>query len=58
MVKVMTQDVKDRIADLERQKITLEDRLEIISYSNNLVKMHQIEEEIFEIEDTIKKLLA
>ena len=54
----MTQDVKDRIADLERQKITLEDRLEIISYSNNLVKMHQIEEEIFEIEDTIKKLLA
>tara|TARA_R100000353_G_scaffold53635_1_gene42939 strand:+ start:4448 stop:4624 length:177 start_codon:yes stop_codon:yes gene_type:complete len=58
MVKVMTQDVKDRIADLERQKITLEDRLEIISYSNNLVKMHQIEEEIFEVEDTIKKLLA
>ena len=58
MVKVMTQDVKDRIADLERQKITLENRLEIISYSNNLVKMHQIEEEIFEIEDTIKKLLA
>jgi len=58
MVKVMTQDVKDRIADLERQKIILEDRLEIISYSNNLVKMHQIEEEIFEIEDTIKKLLA
>ncbi len=58
MVKVMTQDVKDRIADLERQKITLEDRLEIISYSNNLVKMHQIEEEIFEIEDTIKKLIA
>ena len=58
MVKIMTQDVKDRIADLERQKITLEDRLEIISYSNNLVKMHQIEEEIFEVEDTIKKLLA
>ncbi len=58
MVKVMTQDVKDRIADLERQKITLEDRLETISYSNNLVKMHQIEEEIFEVEDTIKKLLA
>jgi len=57
MVKVMTQDVKDRIADLERQKIALEDRLEIISYSNNLVKMHQIEEEIYEIEDTIKKLI-
>lgn len=52
----MTQDVKDRIANLERQKIDLEDQLEMISYSNNLVKMHQIESEIFEIEDTIKKL--
>ena len=57
MVKTMTQDVKDRIADLERQKIELENRLEMLSYSNNLVKMHQIEEEIFEIEDTISKLL-
>ena len=57
MVQTMTQDVKDRIADLERQKIDLESRLETLSYSNNLVKMHQIEEEIFEIEDTISKLL-
>ena len=58
MVKTMTQDVKDRIADLERQKIDLEDRLEMLSYSNNLVKMHQIESEIYEIEDTISKLVA
>lgn len=58
MVKTMTQDVKDRIADLERQKIDLEDRLEMLSYSNNLVKMHQIESEIYEIEDTIGKLIA
>ena len=58
MVKTMTQDVKDRIADLERQKIDLEDRLEMLSYSNNLVKMHQIEQEIYEIEDTIGKLTA
>ena len=57
MVKIMIQDTKDRIADLERQKIDLEDRLEMISYSNNLVKMHQIEEEIYEIEDTIDKLM-
>jgi hypothetical protein len=53
----MTQDTKDRIADLERQKIDLEDRLETLSYSGNLVKMHEIEEEIFEIEDTIQKLI-
>ena len=56
MVKTMTQDMKDRIKDLERQKIDLEDRLEFVG--NNLVKMHQIEQEIYEIEDTIAKLTA
>ena len=58
MVKTMTQDVKDRIADLEKKKIDLEDQLEMLSYSNNLVKMHQLESEIYEIEDTIGKLTA
>ena len=58
MVQIMTQDTKDRIANLERQKIELENRLEFLGYSGNLVRMHQIEEEIFEIEDTIKKLLS
>ena len=57
MVAVMSQDTKDRIADLERQKIELENRLELLGYSNNLVRMHQIEEEIYEIDDTIRKLL-
>jgi len=57
MVETMTQDTKDRIAELERQKIELNDQLEILGYTGNLVKMHQIEEQIFEIEDTIKKLI-
>ena len=57
MVGTMTQDTKNRIADLERQKIELENRLELLGYSNNLVKMHQIEEEMYEIEDTIRKLM-
>jgi len=57
MIGTMTQDIKDRIAEMERQKIELENRLEILGYSGNLVKMHQIEEEIYEIEDTIRKLL-
>ena len=57
-VKLMTQDTKDRIKELEGQKIILEDRLEHLSYTNNLVKMVEIEQEIFEIEDTIKKLTA
>ena len=57
MIKTMTQDTKDRIADLERQKIELQERLETLSYANNLVKMVEIEQEIYEIEDTIRKLL-
>jgi hypothetical protein len=57
MVETMTQATKDRIADLERQKIELEDQLEMLGYAGNLVRMHKIEEEIYEIEDTIRKLL-
>ena len=53
----MSQDTKDRIANLERQKIELESRLEHLGYSGNLVRMHEIEQEIYEIEDTIRKLL-
>ena len=53
----MTQDTKDRIAEMERQKIELENQLELMGYSGNLLRMHQIEEEIFEIEDTITKLI-
>ena len=54
MVAVMSQDTKDRIANLERQKVELENRLEHLGYSGNLVRMHEIEQEIYEIEDTIE----
>ena len=56
MVETMTQETKARIAELERQKIELNDQWELLGYSGNLVRMHQIEEEIYEIEDSIKKL--
>jgi|TARA_B100000424_G_scaffold111811_1_gene84078 hypothetical protein len=56
-IQTMTQDTKDRIANLERQKVELENRLEHLGYSGNLVRMHEIEQEIYEIEDTIRKLL-
>lgn len=58
MVETMTQATKERIADLERQKIELNDQLEILGYSGNLVRMHQIEEQIYEIDDTIAKLIG
>ena len=57
MIKTMSADTKLRIADLERQKIELENQLETLGYANNLVRMHRIEEEIYEIEDTIRKLM-
>jgi hypothetical protein len=57
MVAVMSQDTKDRIAGMERQKIELENQLELLGYSGNLLRMHQIEEEIFEIEDNINKFI-
>jgi hypothetical protein len=58
MIGTMTQDTKDRIRQLEGQKVILEDRLEHLGYASNLVKMHEVEEQIFEIEDTIKKLVS
>jgi len=54
----MALDTKERIREMEGQKILLEDRLEHLGYARNLVKMHEIESEIFELEDTIKKLIG
>ena len=54
----ISQDTKDRIRELEGQKVILEDRLEHLGYAGNLVKMHELENEVYEIEDTIRKLLG
>ncbi len=56
--QTMALDTKERIREMEGQKILLEDRLEHLGYASNLVRMHEIESEIFEIEDTIKKLVS
>ena len=56
--QTMALDTKEKIRELEGQKILLEDRLEHLGYASNLVRMHEIESEIFEIEDTIKKLVS
>ena len=57
MVATMTADVKMRIADLERQKIDLNSRIEQLSYSGNNQRMLELEQEVWEIEDTIRKLM-
>ena len=58
MVATMTAEIKNRIADLERQKIDLNSRIEILSYSGNHQRMLELEQEVWEIEDTIKKLIG
>ena len=58
MVGIMTQEVKDTPRDLERQKIQLEEELQWMENANNFVKMVKLEQEIYEIEDTISKLTA
>tara|TARA_B100001113_G_scaffold114523_1_gene93225 strand:+ start:1073 stop:1246 length:174 start_codon:yes stop_codon:yes gene_type:complete len=54
-IKTMSQENKERIRSLEQEKILLEDMLE---FENRPVQMVKIEEEIYEIEDSIRKLLA
>ena len=44
---------KDRIADLERQKIALKDQLQFETKTASIIR---IEEDLYEIDDTIKKL--
>ena len=63
MIETMTQDTKDRIRELEGQKVILEDRLENMSYfksfdEKNDARILEVEHEIYEINDTIKKLLG
>ena len=54
-LKLMSQDTKERIRELEGQKVMLNEELEI---TNSSVKMALIDQEIYEINDTIKKLTA
>ena len=53
----------NNIVELEAQKIALEEQSDNLSYFKSFdkkidIKVRGVEEEIFEIEDTIKKLIA
>ena len=52
-LKLMSQDTKERIRELEGQKVILEEQLEL---SSSAVEMAYLDEEIYEINDTLKKL--
>ena len=55
IIKTMSKETKDKIRSLKQEKILLEDMLE---FENRPVQMVKIEEEIYEIEDSICKLTA
>ncbi len=44
---------KEQVANLERQKISIKDQLE---FTTDVKKIIELDEQLFEVEDTIKKL--
>lgn len=56
MNKALTEEVKERLKNLQEQKDDLKEDLEMVTYTKNLRKVEAIEQEIYEIDDTMKKL--
>jgi predicted nucleic acid-binding Zn-ribbon protein len=54
-MQTMDQDTKNKIRELEHRKIDLNEQL---SMTNSTARFKEIEEELYEINDTIKKLTA
>jgi hypothetical protein len=52
-MKTMSQETKRQIRDLMRQKIALEDQLQITSDSK---KIQRLEDDLYEVKDTLDKL--
>ncbi len=52
-MNTMTLDTKNKIRELEHRKIELNEQLALTNSAN---KFKEIEEELYEINDTIKKL--
>ena len=56
MSKALTEEIKERLKNLQEQKDDLKEDLEMVTYTKNLRKVEAIEQEIYEIDDTMKKL--
>ena len=54
-MQLMTQETKRKIRELEQEKISLQEEL---AMSNSVERIKAIDEEIFEIDDTVKKLIG
>jgi hypothetical protein len=55
---MITEATKERLRELEGQKITLEDELERLAYTNNFARIAHLEQELFDVKDSIKKITA
>jgi hypothetical protein len=56
MSKAITQEIQERLVNLQEQKVDLQEQLEMVTYSKNFRKIEELEQEIYEIDDTMKKL--
>ena len=56
MSKAITQEIQERLVNLQEQKDELQEQLEMVTYSKNFRKIEELEQEIYEIDDTMKKL--
>ena len=55
---MISNETKTRLRELEGQKIILEDELERLSYTNNFARIAQLESELFDVKDSIKKITS
>ena len=53
---MITDTTKARLRELEGQRITLEDELERLAYTNNFARIAELEGELFDVKDSIKKI--
>ncbi len=53
---MISDSTKERLRELEGQKITLEDELERLAYTNNFSRIALLEQELYDVKDSIKKI--
>ena len=53
---MITEATKERLRELEGQRITLEDELERLAYTNNFARIAHLEQELYDVKDSIKKI--
>ena len=55
---MISEETKIRLRELEGQRITLEDELERLCYTDNFARIAELEGELFDVKDSIKKITS